>query len=443
MHSLVCKQRIAIILIAHLIDGLLSETINCDNEWDTSECYTQTVSCNDTSTSCAINCSGLGSCAGATLNCNDNTQCVIHCSGDNSCRGAPHDSTINCAPNSQCNVHCDGLHSCEELNIHCPSTSNCTLYANGQYAFINAWVGCQSGANGCLLTMNCNDINSCHDARVDARNASQVTIKCANNKNACKDINVECPQAQNGDKVCAMRGDEGTMHTAMRIYAVNSWDDIDLSQYVAKTITSGTLDSMMFCDDKLDKSCVVSTSSWNCGDVSSVCYRNSSDIHPYPTPIPTAAPISSGPDDDHLTSWAVIIGLIVGLFMFCLFVILGYVWCVRQKHIVEKKYETLDQDEDPDADIMQKQSQHMYRTNAPLQNKNRKSMDIPTKGGFHIVNEYSDASKFGGLLPISEEKSKNGVVEEEKQTLVASQKDTSNVVTVVEEENEANTTNDS
>ena len=203
------------------------------------------------------------------------------------------------------------------------------------------------------------------------------------------------------------KADEGTVHNAIRLYAINSWSDIDLTKYMAKTARGNNIEPMMFCDDEHTKSCEISLSAWNCMDNTSECYRDG--IPTFPTPMPTESPIGKeSENNEEIENWAMIVGLIIGIFFFCLFVILGWIWCMKQQEKEKKKYESVDAKPhkyDPDADIMHHDHQHMYRKDIPPTKHTQKSMDIVTKSGLHIVNEYSDASKFGGLLPISEEKS--------------------------------------
>eukprot|EP01084_Bolivina_argentea_P132827 234402_1 len=428
------------IVIIHHIYSLLSEEINCDNDWSASTCYRKEISCSTNSSICSINCNGEGSCNGAILNCNTNTnrECNINCLGKYSCSGATTESSIICPSNANCNIYCNGDYSCDEIEINCPQTSNCTLYGNGEHSLPNAHVRCPIRGH---CSINCNNILSCYDGIYNGWNATQFTINCENNKNACKNMHVACPKAIDNIKRCTINGDQGTVHDEINLYAINSWDDIDLSEFVGKTGPgSDTHKPWMHCGEDFRSTCVISHSAWNCEDNTSVCYRDG--IYPFPTPIPTEAP--STPPINSVEPWYAIVGIIIGIFFFCLFVILGWICCVKQQQKEKTKYETLDQAPDPDADIMQKEHQHMYRTEIP-NTKNRKSMDIVTKDGLHIVNDYSDASKLGGLLPISEEKtetlsSKSHVIEEKKQNNKNSGNRNTGVSVIEDQNDELNVT---
>ena len=187
---------------------VFSEEINCNDEWSNSQCRFNTISCtNSSASSCDINCIGDGSCDGATINCNPsstNIDCTINCQGTESCRGSIHESKINCPPNTNCSIICDGINSCESIMINCPTNSNCKIIANGQYSLINSEIHCYAKNIQCII--DCNNIQSCTDSIIDARNTSQLTINCANNKNACTNIKLACPPSVDNIKYCQLTG---------------------------------------------------------------------------------------------------------------------------------------------------------------------------------------------------------------------------------------------
>ena len=91
----------------------------------------------------------------------------------------------------------------------------------------------------------------------------------------------------------------------------------------------------------------------------------------------------------------------------------GSAWCLQRRQCGgdgNGRYDAVD----PDADAMKElDSQTMYRESVQRRGNGTAAavpMDIvDEKSGLHIVNDYSDASRLGGLLPlpvIAEERSK-------------------------------------
>eukprot|EP01084_Bolivina_argentea_P043378 79920_1 len=262
-------------------------------------------------------------CAGKDIECNstslDNT-CEIRCVNADSCA----ESRISCASNKPCTIICSGENSCKQLTTNCPKTANnpCTISGDGNYALQNMQFNCQ-GSN---CSVYCQGIASCLDATFNAFSAtypdSNLTIKCnddaidpgnINGQNitepnfACKNIKIHCPKNKNGNKLCAIKSitqSSKNIHTALKIYAVNNWDDIDLTKYNSNV--SGT--SSMFCNNNLSATCLINNitnlNEWNCIDTTSICYKSY---------------ISN--DDKDNTNYALIIGLSIGAF-FCLIIAL-------------------------------------------------------------------------------------------------------------------------
>merc|ERR1712228_103148 len=378
---------------------LFSETINCDNNWSESVCHKQTLFCSDNSTDCFFNCRGDGSCEETVFHCQPKRECTVNCFNANSCRGSIPSAIVHCPQNGDCRINCNGLSSCDRMKINCFNSVNCTISANGRYALSDSFTHCPSQSVNSQCSVHCNNLSSCNFAHFDAQNSSFLNIECADNLSACKNIQIKCPQHINGSKRCQLIGDEGTIQNQLKIYAKNSWNDIDLTRYLAQTAISDTFNLRMLCDTDYDEQCIISSIAWNCQSNQSKCFRHG--IVEFPTSVPTQSPTNNS-SKESLLRWAPIIGIIVGVFLFFLAVFFGYFVCLKQT----KEYDAIHQTKDPDADLMDndESEQRMFKqTNVP-KNRARKSMDIEMNDGFHIVNEYSDVSKIGnGLLPISEQ----------------------------------------
>eukprot|EP01084_Bolivina_argentea_P283957 486487_1 len=209
--------------------------------------------------------------------------CVLRCNDRFSCAHVRY----TCSPySSSCRIQCVAAHSCFAAELNCGANSTCNVIAQDIRSLEDAVI---HGPDGAELYVNCSDsMNGCLDSTIDAHSSSELIIDCRGSK-GCSNMNIYCPP-HSDVKHCSVIGDgyafdeaPALLHDALMIYAVNSWDDIDLSTYVNVNVQYG---SRMFCGDGFaGDSCHIikafNTLQWKCmeKDRHSECYRSIENVH--------------------------------------------------------------------------------------------------------------------------------------------------------------------
>eukprot|EP01084_Bolivina_argentea_P170015 294631_1 len=93
---------------------------------------------------------------------------------------------------------------------------------------------------------------------------------------------------------CVLSGSDNAIQTGITIYAVNSWYDINMSQYYGNIKNDGTgLVPYMWCYDDYTENCVISQNMWNCKETesNSLCFVEDITVSPTsPSNAPTFSP---------------------------------------------------------------------------------------------------------------------------------------------------------
>eukprot|EP00485_Elphidium_margaritaceum_P020290 CAMPEP_0202728656 /NCGR_PEP_ID=MMETSP1385-20130828/185736_1 /ASSEMBLY_ACC=CAM_ASM_000861 /TAXON_ID=933848 /ORGANISM="Elphidium margaritaceum" /LENGTH=551 /DNA_ID=CAMNT_0049394907 /DNA_START=83 /DNA_END=1739 /DNA_ORIENTATION=- len=294
------------------------------------------------------------------------------------------------------------------MTVVCPSSNStqCNLKAMWPFSLHNSHVHCQG--SHCNLT--CNGIASCLNATIDGYHklpatttsdtpsvlsTGSIDIGCNDNavsnysNFACKNINVFCRPSSTTNETtttfCKLRSvsvnTQNAPHTDLNFYAVNSWYDIDLSEYATQVQTSAC---QMHCGAHFNVSCaianmshddsVTSISDWNCANDTSQCY----------VWYPTLAP-SNGDDDDNDTNYDLIFGLCIGFFF--LFLIIVCVVCYLKKDELHLFGEDDDDDEAAGGDAKRgKGKLHALANEAELDEKDE----------LHLFGEDDDDDEAAG-----------------------------------------------
>ena len=236
-----------------------SNQFTCNN---TNPCSNQLISCTESSTPCDIQCTSESSCKNTTIQCNNNQDCSILCSATN---------------------------SCESIQINCPKeTGNCIINGTASYSLLNMKLICSSNNINQQCDIHCDasdTTNICTNAIMDARNSSgPLYINCTGN-NVCPQMTVYCPRkTEDNQKLCTISGyttvgsGADTVHTGLQLYAYNSWEDIELSSYLAWVYNG----SYMHCGDSYQYECQIGNTArrltWNCIDNTTQCYVQNDSI---------------------------------------------------------------------------------------------------------------------------------------------------------------------
>ena len=151
-----------------------------------------------------------------------------------------------------CNVVCNADGACSDtVAIDCASSEFCDVECMGH--------------------------GSCDEAGVRAEHADSLDMLCEDS--SCNDLILHCPH---NPKQCKLAG-QGDEHSSFTIFAVDSWDDLNLAHYSAKldhmdSIQPTNETSVMFCGENFQHQCVMTNDAefvgrWNCLDLLSPCYQ--------------------------------------------------------------------------------------------------------------------------------------------------------------------------
>eukprot|EP01083_Nonionella_stella_P019590 54405_1 len=183
-----------------------------------------------------------------------------------------------------CDLHCVSSTSCQYTIFECPSDMHCNILCEGYKACDSLSV---IGRRRGHLNLQCHGDSSCMTANINADHADTLNITCIGEE-SCNDIALWCPSYILSQGViipkCKISGASVSGESAvnkMRIYADNSWEDIDPSSYLP-------LDAEveMFCHSDTSQ-CILqqSNATWDCKDTESQC-SVSKQIETTVSPIP-------------------------------------------------------------------------------------------------------------------------------------------------------------
>eukprot|EP01084_Bolivina_argentea_P286653 491769_1 len=280
--------------------------INCTGGYES--CVEANIQC-PSDGNCTIGCD---ECRYADIACPDNGDCDIICTGSFGCA----QTSIECSLFGNCNIECDSSHACYEANINCASSDNqCNIGCLSHYSCKGTTIQTSNSGdfqvtcpateacrdmklicpqnNKC--TMECNAYYGCYNSSVDARYSSELHITGCIGTSSCADVSIWAPPNLNGNKTCYLEGDDDL--NKLTIYAVNGWNDIDLSNYIGTNYARGS--GVMYCNSDYSDSCYISDLSWNCINTSSICITINNQTVPtsnptvYPTSNPTNNPTES------------------------------------------------------------------------------------------------------------------------------------------------------
>eukprot|EP01084_Bolivina_argentea_P119359 211644_1 len=305
-------------------------------------CSHSTINCKE-GYECNILCNTTESCLSTTINCPSDQKCSINCRADSSCKY----SVINCPVNNTCDIicanYCDesyncydkAQHSCSHSQIICPIHGHCNILCGyygctknlidgGLYAPLNldclgdaacrsseiicpqnadCFINCEYGMNACSASIlcpmdhncyvNCDGQWGCYNLEIDAKESTALALTGCTRASNCQDINIYCPPHSSDKKNCFIEGTNDlfgsdpsiTNGVTMTFYAQNGWNDIDFSGY-SGTIYGGNV-ALLYCTESYSESCVISSSSWSCVDMNSICMHPPTNL---PTPHPTMHP---------------------------------------------------------------------------------------------------------------------------------------------------------
>ncbi len=297
-----------------------AQTFLCD---ETNRCNDgETFSCEEAAdgTSCDLLCVADGSCSGLTFNCHINRRCNIVCAGEGSCDGLSVDAVSTTWAAGDWTVLCgkDGNEAaCRALNVTSHrflSGFGLQVYVYGFRSMHKAFIQGPSGDGSYGLNVQCNHRESCNGATFSADlrdfheyRYSPLTIACNGAQDSCSDITVYCPDDES--KHCVVRGDSVDHNVDLQLFAVNGFDDIDLSGWTNKEIAG--INNRMHCgeaEDGYPDSCVIKADSFrcSCGDAQTFePTQNPTEYHRDPVSQPTAAPTvptTNGPSNDPTTN---------------------------------------------------------------------------------------------------------------------------------------------
>ena len=131
---------------------------------------------------------------------------------------------------------------------------------------------------------------------------------------------------------------DGSQHDKLQIYAVNSWLDIELSDYEGNVVNTGNLQPLMFCGDDYSELCVIADNVWNCvdDDKNSLCFVPGVTASPTiptisPTSNPTVSPTGNngdnGDNNESSEDWVLILLSILALLVFIVILTVLWLWC--------------------------------------------------------------------------------------------------------------------
>jgi len=171
----------------------------------------------------------------------------------------------SCAHQIGCRFLCSSNSSCRHMNIHCGDTERCHVVCNGSESCAESVV---FGGLHTSVEISCDGELSCSSARFAAADASELSVHCVG-RHGCKNLNMSCPPHETTEAsqeeeeqfypVCVLQGGSDDVHEELTFYAVNGFEDLDVSRYEALLVNLGTEDNMnrMHCGDEYEYECVI------------------------------------------------------------------------------------------------------------------------------------------------------------------------------------------
>ena len=284
-----------------------------------------------------IQCSSF--CAGNEIKCNEtnsDTECEINCAEQGSCSG----SVIYCAPNKHCTILCTEPSACYNSIIHCPNNMDnndgdnhhCNIIGTQAMSLNNMKFNCYDS----FCNVTCNGIGSCLNSTINGNyQNSNVRVECKDDaftqgtteqNFACKNIKVYARPSDGNNKYFKIKSITITNipHYDLQFYAINSWNDFDLTEYRANILPS----SKMFCSEGFTDSCSINNVSanndfeWNCINKSNACWVD----------------YGQNNDDDD-TDYGLIIGLSVGAFFLLIIALCIGLYLKKDEEAFAEKYD--------------------------------------------------------------------------------------------------------
>eukprot|EP01083_Nonionella_stella_P284022 966782_1 len=147
------------------------------------------------------------------------------------------------------------------LYIYQLSLHNCTTITCIHQNCTNQDITCSSNTN---CEINCIHQKSCAYSRIYGATNNALTINCIGNS-SCLGISIYCPTSTNNIKNCFLKENDNS-NTNIQIYAINGWQDINISPTTSLTQSPGS----MHCDYNYTSQCTIQTD-WSC--TNNQCYQ--------------------------------------------------------------------------------------------------------------------------------------------------------------------------
>ena len=329
------------IILLFLSFGVLTvfgTSIICD-EGVSGQCYESIVNCTDYDDSdCTVHCSSESGCHSANIYCGSN--CSVICDEQWSCRNAiihiPMDSSssIQCSNTSACahsivhiasdssvdlqcgdescyNITVDATSNRSTLDMNCSGTWNCdsaqiiggtnssiNLLCDGDERSASCFSAEIDGGFGSIINVSCHSERSCDLMTIDGRDAALLTLNDCTESDSCSGMEIWCPQRTDSEIRCILEGNDNL--DIVKLYAVNSWNDIEFQTSSKTQWESG----YMYCTEGYREHCQFGVNTeWQCDDITSICAAvSTTEPTISPTHLPSTSPTVSPIGDSKMSS---------------------------------------------------------------------------------------------------------------------------------------------
>ena len=225
----------------------------------------------------------------------------------------------------------DSIGACSSSTISGGQNSFITMICSHNY-YDGGWSACYPaniiGGSGSHINVSCTDYAQCRLMKIDGRNAASLTLGDCSGNVECQYMTIWCPQQVNGEKRCDLG--KGDNLQSLYLYAVNSWNDVELTTPLhCSCATSGPGTSMHCGEDYNDEWYMCHP----CDGLSSGCnveqQPNEFTTCCQPAGVPTPAPHSESHSKSHLSTDVIVI-IVVGSVCFVIATVI-LVLMVRKK----------------------------------------------------------------------------------------------------------------
>ena len=238
-----------------------NSSIVCDDTKTNGACSSNTSIEVDQNAIVNILCKGYNACHHMRVNAiSKNTILNITCFEEQDSHGNCQLMEITAGSNSRINLLCtgegDALYPCEGAYINGGPNSSINMLCsfepmvNGSYKFGD---GCRGnhiiGQSGSNINMSCLGFTTCMDIEINGRDAASLTLNGCEGYVHCG-MAIWCPQHLNGEKRCHLGRGENLQIS--ELYAVNSWDDVELLSPIICFNSAAT----MYCSTNFTESCI-------------------------------------------------------------------------------------------------------------------------------------------------------------------------------------------